>query len=69
MSPKKKSKIVDIYDGKYVTIWHDGEIAFVTIFPNSISFSLPLEVLPDLFDDFAKARGLYQEMLKGGGRK
>jgi len=65
MSPKK-SKIIDVYDGEYITIWHDGEFAFVTISPNAISFSLPLEVLPDLFDEFTKARTIYQEMLKGG---
>jgi len=64
----KQSKVIDVYNGEYITIWHDGEFAFVTVFPNSISFSLPLEALTDLFDDFAKARTIYQEMLKEGGK-
>lgn len=64
---QKKSKIIDVYDGEYITIWHDGEFAFVTISPNAISFSLPLEVLSDLLADFTKARTVYQEMLKVGG--
>lgn len=64
MSPK-----IDVYDGEYITIWHDGEVAFVTIVPNAISFGLPLEALPDLFSDFAKAQASYQAMFKLGGGK
>jgi len=61
---KEKSKFVDIYDGEYLNIWQDGEDAFVSVFPNGLTFRIPLEYLADLFMEFAKAQACYQAMSK-----
>ena len=61
---EEKSTFVDIYDGEYLNIWQDGEDAFITVIPNGITFSIPLEYLADLFVEFAKAQACYQVMSK-----
>jgi len=51
---------VDIYKGEYLNIWSDGELAFIDILPNAITFMVPLEHLGKLFAEFAHAQANFQ---------
>lgn len=53
-------KTVDIYIGENLNIWYDGELAFIDIMPNGLTFMLPLEHLTDLLSEFAQAQANYQ---------
>ena len=52
--------ITDIYKGKVIDIWHDGEFATIAIHPNGLTFSIPLEYLAEFFSELSKAQASYQ---------
>lgn len=52
----EKTDIVDIYEGDELVIWAIDDLAFIQVVGNGLTFNLPLEELPELLDEFVKAK-------------